>query len=41
VGRLFRDLQGWLNQDLARAANSVYQVVAGIPIPIKRPEGKP
>jgi adenosylcobinamide kinase/adenosylcobinamide-phosphate guanylyltransferase len=41
VGRLFRDLQGWLNQDLARAANSVYQVVAGIPIPIKRPEAKP
>jgi adenosylcobinamide kinase/adenosylcobinamide-phosphate guanylyltransferase len=41
VGRVFRDLQGWLNQDLACAANSVYQVVAGIPIPIKRPEAKP
>jgi adenosylcobinamide kinase / adenosylcobinamide-phosphate guanylyltransferase len=40
VARLFRDLQGWLNQDLARAANSVYQVVAGIPIPIKHPEAK-
>jgi adenosylcobinamide kinase / adenosylcobinamide-phosphate guanylyltransferase len=41
VGRLFRDLQGWLNQELACAANSVYQVVAGIPIPIKHPEAKP
>jgi len=28
VGRVFRDLQGWLNQDLARAAGCVYQVVA-------------
>jgi adenosylcobinamide kinase/adenosylcobinamide-phosphate guanylyltransferase len=41
VGRLFRDLQGWLNQDFACAADYVYQVVAGIPIPIKRPEAKP
>lgn len=41
VGRVFRDLQGWLNQDLACAANYVYQVVAGIPIPIKRAEVKP
>jgi adenosylcobinamide kinase/adenosylcobinamide-phosphate guanylyltransferase len=40
VGRAFRDLQGWLNQELACAATYVYQVVAGIPIPIKRPEGK-
>jgi len=40
VGRVFRDLQGWLNQDLACAANYVYQVVAGIPIPIKYPEAK-
>jgi adenosylcobinamide kinase/adenosylcobinamide-phosphate guanylyltransferase len=40
VGRVFRDLQGWLNQDLACAANYVYQVVAGIPIPIKHPEAK-
>jgi len=41
VGRAFRDLQGWLNQQLACAANSVYQVVAGIPIPIKQSEVKP
>ena len=40
VGRVFRDLQGWLNQNLACASTSVYQVVAGIPIPIKRPEAK-
>jgi adenosylcobinamide kinase/adenosylcobinamide-phosphate guanylyltransferase len=38
VGRLFRDVHGWLNQDVARAADFVYQVVAGIPIAIKRPE---
>lgn len=36
VGRLFRDLQGWVNQDAARAADVVYHVVAGIPIQIKR-----
>ena len=40
VGRLFRDLQGWLNQDVARAADSVYQMVAGIPLQIKRAEAK-
>ena len=38
VGRLFRDLQGWMNQDAARAADFVYHVVAGIPIAIKKPE---
>ena len=38
VGRAFRDLQGWLNQDAARAADAVYLVVAGIPLAIKRPE---
>jgi len=36
LGRLFRDLQGWINQDIARAADVVYHVVAGIPIAIKR-----
>jgi adenosylcobinamide kinase/adenosylcobinamide-phosphate guanylyltransferase len=36
LGRLFRDLQGWINQDIARAADVVYHVVAGIPIEIKR-----
>ena len=41
VGRLFRDVHGWLNQDLARAADLVYQVVAGIPIVIKPFPTKP
>jgi adenosylcobinamide kinase / adenosylcobinamide-phosphate guanylyltransferase len=40
VGRFFRDLQGWVNQDVAAAAEWVYHVVAGIPVPIKRPEAK-
>ena len=38
VGRGFRDLQGWVNQEAARAADWVYHLVAGIPIAIKRPE---
>ena len=38
VGRLFRDVHGWVNQDAARAADWVYHVVAGIAVPIKRPE---
>jgi adenosylcobinamide kinase/adenosylcobinamide-phosphate guanylyltransferase len=40
VGRQFRDLQGWVNQEAARAADWVYHVVAGIPVAIKRPEGR-
>jgi adenosylcobinamide kinase / adenosylcobinamide-phosphate guanylyltransferase len=38
LGRSFRDLQGWVNQEAARSADWVYHVVAGIAIPIKRPE---
>jgi adenosylcobinamide kinase/adenosylcobinamide-phosphate guanylyltransferase len=38
VGRSFRDLQGWVNQEAARLADWVYFVTAGIPVPIKRPE---
>jgi adenosylcobinamide kinase/adenosylcobinamide-phosphate guanylyltransferase len=34
VGRLFRDLLGWANQRLASAADEVYWMVAGIPVPI-------
>jgi adenosylcobinamide kinase/adenosylcobinamide-phosphate guanylyltransferase len=34
AGRLFRDLLGWANQGLAAAANEVYWMVAGIPVPI-------
>ena len=39
LGRFFRDLQGWVNQDIARAADWVYHVVAGIAVAIKKPEG--
>ena len=35
VGRLFRDLQGIVNQRVARAAETVYHLVAGIPTRIK------
>jgi adenosylcobinamide kinase/adenosylcobinamide-phosphate guanylyltransferase len=35
VGRLFRDLQGIVNQRVARAADTVYHLVAGIPTRIK------
>ena len=40
LGRAFRDLQGWVNQDVARAADFVYLLVAGIPLTIKRPEAE-
>ena len=35
LGRLFRDLQGLVNQQVARDADFVYQTVAGLPIPLK------
>lgn len=38
LGRSFRDLQGWVNQEVARSADWVHHVVAGIPVAIKRPE---
>jgi adenosylcobinamide kinase/adenosylcobinamide-phosphate guanylyltransferase len=37
VGRLFRDLQGFVNQQMACSADWVYHVVAGIPVAIKSP----
>lgn len=37
LGRSFRDLQGWLNQEAARSADFVHHVVAGIPVAIKQP----
>ena len=37
LGRFFRDLQGSMNQEIARAANWVHHLVAGIPVTIKRP----
>lgn len=35
MGRDFRDLQGFLNQEIAAIADEVYLTVAGIPIRIK------
>jgi len=35
VARQFRDLQGWVNQRVAAAADEVWQTVAGIPVRIK------
>jgi adenosylcobinamide kinase / adenosylcobinamide-phosphate guanylyltransferase len=41
LGRNFRDLLGRVNQDFARAADEVYLLVAGLPLPLKPIEGKP
>jgi adenosylcobinamide kinase/adenosylcobinamide-phosphate guanylyltransferase len=35
VARAFRDLQGFVNQAVARVADEVWQTVAGIPVRIK------
>ena len=37
LGRQFRDLAGWLNQDLARMAHEVAFLVAGLPMWLKQP----
>ncbi len=36
LGRQFRDLSGWANQQIAAAANEVVLIVAGIPIIVKK-----
>jgi adenosylcobinamide kinase/adenosylcobinamide-phosphate guanylyltransferase len=38
LGRFFRDLQGRVNQEAARLADTVYYVVAGISFTIKQPD---
>lgn len=38
VSRLYRDLLGKANQMLAKHADEVYLMVAGIPVAVKRPE---
>jgi adenosylcobinamide kinase/adenosylcobinamide-phosphate guanylyltransferase len=35
VGRKFRDLQGFVNQRLARGADRVVLLVAGLPLTLK------
>jgi len=35
AGRQFRDLAGWLNQDLAAAADTVVFIAAGLPLVLK------
>lgn len=35
VSRIFRDVQGRANQELARIADSVYLMVAGLPLEVK------
>jgi adenosylcobinamide kinase/adenosylcobinamide-phosphate guanylyltransferase len=35
AGRKFTDLQGWVNQHIARIANTVVLMVSGIPVVIK------
>ena len=35
VGRKFTELQGWMNQHIAKHADKAILMVSGIPIPIK------
>lgn len=36
IGRKFTDLQGWVNQHIARIADTVVLMVSGIPVVIKK-----
>ncbi|HEX3032949.1 MAG TPA: bifunctional adenosylcobinamide kinase/adenosylcobinamide-phosphate guanylyltransferase [Bacillota bacterium] len=35
LGRLYRDVAGWANQIMARQADEVYMVIAGIPVELQ------
>ena len=35
LGRVYRDLLGWANQRVARAADEVYLIICGIPVELK------
>lgn len=37
IGRLFQDLLGWTNQQFAGSSDRVVQMVAGLPVEIKKP----
>lgn len=41
LGRLFRDLLGWVNQRFAQEAGEVYWLAAGIPVPLHAFRGIP
>jgi adenosylcobinamide kinase/adenosylcobinamide-phosphate guanylyltransferase len=41
LGRVYRDVLGRTNQQLAREADAVYLLVAGIPLAIKSPDIRP
>ena len=41
LGRLYRDHLGWANQHLARVADEVYFLVAGIPLDLKSLDASP
>ena len=36
LGRLYRDLAGWMNQRIASVCGEVFLVTAGIPVELKR-----
>ena len=38
LGRVYRDLLGWANQQLALTANEIYLMVAGIPMRLNKSE---
>jgi len=38
LARRFRDIAGRVNQQLAAAADDVYLIVSGIPVPVKTSE---